>query len=56
MGNSLRHQRLEDEIVETDESGQQDGREDKGSEAQARRQRGRGLWSVRQEFDYQRAI
>src|SRR6266571_4480581 len=27
-----------------------------GREAQARRQRGRGLWSVRQEFDYQRAI
>ena len=49
------HRRLEDEIVETDERGDQDGREDEGGEAQARRQRGPRLRSVRQASDYRRA-
>src|SRR5207253_4839189 len=48
------HRRLEDEIVETDERGDQDGREDKGGKAQARWERGRRLRSVRQGSDYRR--
>src|SRR5204862_1377236 len=42
------HRRLEDEIVETDERGDQDGREDEGGKAQPRWQCGRRLRSVRQ--------
>jgi hypothetical protein len=40
VGDYRRHERLEDEIVKTDERGYQDGWEDKGGEAQARRQLG----------------
>jgi hypothetical protein len=37
MGDSLREQRLEDEVVETDQRRYQDRREDEGGETQPRR-------------------
>src|SRR5439155_1301619 len=55
VGESRGHRRLEDEIVDTDERDNQNGGEDKGGKAQARRQRGPRLRSVRQASDYRRA-